>query len=144
MRARPPHFGGRYPTRYPEAQPEDQIITAISELSIDAQSYVLWLFVGFALVLPPYALWRDGRRVIPAAMQRFWLRSLIGGALQVLSYGIALWAMTLAPIAIVASLRETSVLFGTAIAVVALKEPLHAVRIVAAVLIVCGLVLLRL
>jgi drug/metabolite transporter (DMT)-like permease len=63
--------------------------------------------------------------------------------LQTLSYGIALWAMTLAPIAIVASLRETSVLFGAAIAVVILKEPLRAVRIAAALLIVGGLVLIR-
>ena len=51
--------------------------------------------------------------------------------------------MTLAPIAIVATLRETSVLFGAAIAVVMLKEPLRAARIVAALLIVCGLVLIR-
>ena len=52
--------------------------------------------------------------------------------------------MTLAPIAIVATLRETSVLFGAVIAVVVLKETLRATRIVAAVLIVCGLVLIRL
>jgi drug/metabolite transporter (DMT)-like permease len=84
-----------------------------------------------------------GRNLIPA-MQRFWLRGLAGGALQTLSYGIALWAMTLAPIAIVASLRETSVLFGAVIAVVILKEPLRAVRIAAALLIVAGLVLIRL
>ena len=87
--------------------------------------------------------WRDGRDVIPA-MQRVWLRGLAGGALQTLSYGIALWAMTLAPIAIVASLRETSVLFGAVIAVVVLKEPLRAARIGAALLIVCGLILIRL
>ncbi len=111
--------------------------------SLNSQGYVMWVFVGIALVLPPYALWRDGRDVIPA-MRRFWLRGFAGGALQVLSYGIALWAMTLAPIAIVASLRETSVLFGAVIAVAVLKEPLRAVRIAAAVLIVCGLVLLRL
>ena len=36
----------------------------------------------------------------------FWLRGLIGGMLSAVSYGIALWAMTLAPIAIVASLRD--------------------------------------
>ena len=84
-----------------------------------------------------------GRDVIPA-MRRFWLRGLAGGALQTLSYGIALWAMTLAPIAIVATLRETSVLFGAVIAVVVLKEPLRATRIGAALLILCGLVLLRL
>ena len=114
-----------------------------ARLSLNAQSYVMWLFVGIALVLPPYALWRDGRDVVPA-MQRFWLRGFAGGALQVLAYGIVLWAMTLAPIAIVASLRETSVLFGAAIAVVVLKEPLRAVRVAAALLIVCGLVLVRL
>jgi len=90
----------------------------------------------------PYALYRDGRDVIPA-MRRFWLRGFVGGALQVLSYGIAIWAMTAAPIAIVATLRETSVLFGAAIAVIVLKEPLRAARIVAACLIVCGLVMIR-
>lgn len=111
--------------------------------SRNPQSYVLWLLIGNALLLTPYALWRDGRDVIPA-MQRFWLRGLAGGALQTLSYGIALWAMTLAPIAIVASLRETSVLFGAVIAVVVLKEPLRAARIGAALLIVCGLILIRL
>lgn len=111
--------------------------------SLNPQSYVLWLLVGNALLLAPYALWRDGGKVLPV-MQRFWLRGLAGGALQALSYGIALWAMTLAPIAIVATLRETSVLFGTAIAVAVLKEPLRAVRIVAALLIVAGLVLIRL
>jgi drug/metabolite transporter (DMT)-like permease len=109
----------------------------------DPNAYSLWLFVGIALVMVPYALWRDGRDVIPA-MQRYWWRGFAGGALQVLSYGIALWAMTLAPIAIVATLRETSVLFGAVIAVVVLKEPLHAVRVGAAVLILCGLVLIRL
>ena len=111
--------------------------------SRNPQSYVLWLLIGNALLLAPYALWRDGLDVIPA-MQRFWLRGLAGGALQTLSYGIALWAMTLAPIAIVASLRETSVLFGAVIAVVVLKEPLRAARIGAALLIVCGLILIRL
>ena len=91
----------------------------------------------------PYALFRDGRDVIPA-MQRYWQRGLAGGALQFLSYGIAIWAMTAAPIAVVATLRETSVLFGAVIAVVVLKEPLRAVRIIAACLIVCGLILIRL
>ena len=111
--------------------------------SLNPQSYVLWLLVGNALLLVPYALWRDGRDVIPA-MQRFWLRGLAGGALQTVSYGIALWAMTLAPIAIVASLRETSVLFGAVIAVLVLKEPFRIARIAAALLIVAGLVLIRL
>ena len=111
--------------------------------SHNPQSYVLWLLIGSALLLVPYALWRD-RAGVQAAMRRFWLRGLAGGALQTLSYGIALWAMTLAPIAIVATLRETSVLFGAVIAVIVLKEPLRLTRVGAALLILCGLVLLRL
>jgi drug/metabolite transporter (DMT)-like permease len=114
-----------------------------ARLSANPNGYSVWLFVGIAVVMVPYALYRDGRDVIPA-MQRFWLRGFAGGALQVLSYGIAIWAMTVAPIAIVATLRETSVLFGAVIAVVVLKEPLRAVRVIAACLIVCGLVLIRL
>jgi drug/metabolite transporter (DMT)-like permease len=114
-----------------------------ARLSANPNAYSLWLFIGIAVVMLPYAIYRDGPEVIPA-MQRFWRRGLAGGALQLLSYGIAIWAMTLAPIAIVATLRETSVLFGAVIAVVVLKEPLRAARIVAACLIVCGLILIRL
>ena len=114
-----------------------------ARVSQNPQSYVLCLLVANAVVLVPYGLRRD-RKGVNVTVRRFWLRGLVGGALQALSYGIVLWAMTLAPIAIVAGLRETSVLFGAIIAVVALKEPLRASRIVAAVLIACGLVLIRL
>jgi hypothetical protein len=54
---------------------------------------------------------RRGVAVLPA-MVPYWKIGLGGGALAVISYTIALWAMTVAPIAIVAALRETSVLFG--------------------------------
>ena len=114
-----------------------------ARLSANPNAYSVWLFIGIAVVMLPYAIYRDGPDVIPA-MRRFWRRGFAGGALQLLSYGIAIWAMTAAPIAIVATLRETSVLFGAVIAVVVLKEPLRAARIVAACLIVCGLILIRL
>jgi drug/metabolite transporter (DMT)-like permease len=112
-------------------------------LSRNPPAYVLCLFLANVTALVPYALWRDRKSVMPA-LRRFWLRGLAGGALQVLSYGIALWAMTLAPIALVASLRETSVLFGVIIAVLVLKEPLRIARVAAAALIISGLVLIRL
>ena len=114
-----------------------------ARVSQNPQAYVLCLLVANAVVLVPYGLRRDWKGV-NATLRGFWLRGLAGGALQALSYGIALWAMTLAPIAIVASLRETSVLFGAIIAILVLKEPLRATRIAAAVLIACGLVLIRL
>jgi drug/metabolite transporter (DMT)-like permease len=111
--------------------------------SHNPQGYVLCLLIGNAFLLTPYALLRNRAGVV-AALQRFWRRGLAGGVLQTLAYGIALWAMTLAPIAVVASLRETSVLFGAILAVVLLKEQLRPARIGAALLILCGLVLIRL
>src|SRR5262245_31833085 len=106
-------------------------------------AYSATLFVGIAPVMLAYALARRGRKII-AEMSRFWGTGLAGGALQLGSYGIAIWAMTVAPIAIVAALRETSVLFGALIAVVVLGEKPRPVRIVAALAIVAGLVLIRL
>jgi drug/metabolite transporter (DMT)-like permease len=118
------------------------LFTAIAVCGYSVVAYSVWLFVGIALVIVPYALYRDGRDVIPA-MHLYWRRGLAGGALQFLSYGVAIWAMTMVPIAVVAALRETSVLFGAAIAVLVLKEPLRAVRIGAGCMIFCGLILIR-
>src|SRR5712692_7601254 len=114
-----------------------------ARLAGSANAYSVALFVGIGPVMAIYALARRGREVIPA-MGRHWGTGLGGGALQLGSYGIAIWAMTVAPIAIVAALRETSVLFGTLIAVVFLKEPMRTGRIVAALMIVSGLVSIRL
>jgi drug/metabolite transporter (DMT)-like permease len=114
-----------------------------ARLSGSANAYSAALFVGIGPVMALYALARSGMRAL-GDTSRLWLTGLAGGALQLGSYGIAIWAMTLAPIAIVAALRETSVLFGALIAVIVLKEPLRAGRLVAALLIVCGLVLVRL
>jgi drug/metabolite transporter (DMT)-like permease len=108
-----------------------------------ANAYSVALFVGIGPVMVIYALARRGREVIPA-MRRHWRLGLAGGTLQLGSYGIAIWAMTVAPIAIVAALRETSVLFGALIAIMFLKEPLRAGRVAAALMIVAGLTLIRL
>lgn len=108
-----------------------------------ANAYSATLFVGCGIVMTLYALLRRGPAIF-VEMAPAWRTGLFGGALQFFSYGIAIWAMTVAPIAIVAALRETSVLFGAAIAVVILKEPVRAPRIVAAILIVTGLVMIRL
>ena len=106
-------------------------------------AYSVMLFVGIGPIMVIYALASRGREVF-AAMGHHWGIGLAGGSLQLGSYGIAIWAMTVAPIAIVAALRESSVLFGAAIAVVILKEPLRAGRVAAALMIVAGLTLIRL
>jgi drug/metabolite transporter (DMT)-like permease len=114
-----------------------------ARLAGSANAYSAALFVGIGPVMAAYALIRGGISAL-GDTKRLWLTGLAGGALQLGSYGIAIWAMTLAPIAIVAALRETSVLFGALIAVIVLKEPLRPGRMAAAFLIVCGLVLVRL
>ena len=109
-----------------------------------AHVYTVWLFLLdglMMLTLRAAAAWRAGA---PASSRVSGREGLIGGALSLAAYWIAIWAMTVAPIALVAALRETSVLFAAAIAVVVLKEPLQRPRIIAAVMIVAGLVLIRL
>ena len=114
-----------------------------ARVSGNAHAYTAILFVGDGVVMAAYGFLRRGRAVA-AAVRRHWLSGLVGGTLSLVAYGIAIWAMTVAPIAIVAALRETSVLFGAAIAVLVLKEPLRAVRVAAALMIVSGLALIRL
>jgi drug/metabolite transporter (DMT)-like permease len=107
-----------------------------------AHAYTATLFVLDGLAMGLLAFARRGSS-LAVDMMRYWKGGLIGGTLSVVAYGIAIWAMTVAPIAVVAALRETSVLFGAAIAVVILREPLRATRIIAAVMIVTGLTLIR-
>jgi drug/metabolite transporter (DMT)-like permease len=114
-----------------------------ARISGNANAYTAALFVGDGLIMALFAMLRRGPGVF-VIMAPYWKSGFIGGALSLVAYGIAIWAMTVAPIAIVAALRETSVLFGALIAVVILKEPLRMVRVVAALLIVCGLTLIRL
>jgi len=109
----------------------------------NAHAYAVMLFVCDGLAMLVIALWRRGA-ALATGLAGHWRSAFAGGALSLAAYWIAIWAMTVAPIAMVAALRETSVLFGAAIAVIVLREPLRAGRIVAAVMIVAGLALIRL
>jgi drug/metabolite transporter (DMT)-like permease len=89
-----------------------------------------------------FVLWRRGLSGLAPAT-KFLGRGLAGGLMSLGSYWIAIWAMTVAPIALVAALRESSVLWAAVIAVVFLKEPVVPARAIAAAMILCGLVLIR-
>jgi len=71
-------------------------------------------------------------------------RGLTAGALSLVAYGAVLWAQTRAPLAEVAALRETSVIFAALIGTLFLKEPFGAWRVAAAVLVATGIVLISL
>ncbi|MCI4002819.1 EamA family transporter [Dickeya dianthicola] len=72
-----------------------------------------------------------------------WLTCSIAGFGSITSYALALWAMSHAPIMLVAALRESSILFGVLIARVFLNEKISSYAWMSSLFIVAGLVLYR-
>lgn len=68
----------------------------------------------------------------------------IASAISFGAYGASVWAMTVAPIAVVAALRETSILFAVLIGWLAFNERMSPNKLIAAGLIVAGVILTRL
>ena len=93
-----------------------------------APSYIVWefLLVGGGIGLL-FALWRGPVFVLAARAQ--WPLGLTAGALSIVTYGLAMWAFRLGATPRLAALREISILFGVAIAIVFLKERVTAGRI---------------
>lgn len=104
-----------------------------------AIGFAVWLTVGDGLLtfLVVY-LWK-GSGVLKVARQHL-ATGAIGGALQVGGYWIIVWALSIAPMAMVSGLRETSVLFAAIISTFVLKEGFGVWRFVSASLITLGLV----
>jgi drug/metabolite transporter (DMT)-like permease len=93
-----------------------------------------WLLV-LAIALRPHTVWSH--------LRRYWWRGAIGGLIANTGYGIAIYALVLGPMAHVATLRETSVLFGALMGTLLLGEPFGLRRVVAAAVIVSGLTLMN-
>jgi drug/metabolite transporter (DMT)-like permease len=104
----------------------------------NAWSYVAWLFALNALALV-FMLRAESLAALRARPGRL----AFGGACTLGSYGIALWAMTQAPVALVAAARETSVLFGAALAALVLHERFGPLRWIAVALTLGGIVAMR-
>ena len=106
-------------------------------------AYVCWLIFLEAI---PFLVWVWARQrdAAVAYVARSWRRGLSGGAASLAAYGIVLWAMTRAPVAAVAALRETSVLFAALIGAVFLKEGLGMRRLAGAASVVLGVAALKL
>jgi drug/metabolite transporter (DMT)-like permease len=109
----------------------------------DTVPYSLTLFVLDGIAMAALAWWRRGAAGF-RSMRPYVGHGFVAGTLSNLGYGIVIWAMSVAPVAPVAALRETSVLFAVLIAAIWLREPLPPVRLLASGLILVGVVLLRL
>jgi drug/metabolite transporter (DMT)-like permease len=106
------------------------------------ETYVVWLFTLDALPFSILVLALKKDQMIPYA-RRFWLRGVIGGGLSAAAYAIVLWAMSRAPVAAVAALRETSVIFAALIGAWLLKEGHIARRVVGAATVAAGVIALK-
>lgn len=113
-----------------------------ARLSGDPVAYVGWLFVASALLFPPVALAMGGRGLLRVG-PRVWGQGALAAATSYGAYAIAVWAMTLAPIALVSALRETSILFAVLIGWAAFGDRMDRGKAVSAGLIVAGVALTR-
>ena len=112
-------------------------------LSGNSVSYVCWVFFLNIFPILLFTLVRHGREYVRYARTR-WQYGLVGGFCSAIAYGLSVWAMARAPISLVASLRETSVIFGMLLAAFFLKEKLGPVRILSVLLVVAGTVCIKL
>ena len=117
------------------------LVAALRETSVLFAAAIAMIVLDGASMLA-YALVARGRAGI-AAMLPAWRPGAAAGAMSLGSYWIAIWAFTRAPLAMVAALRETSVLFAMLIALLWLKEKPPPRRWAAAALILAGVALMR-
>ncbi|HWE16776.1 MAG TPA: EamA family transporter, partial [Hyphomicrobiaceae bacterium] len=103
-----------------------------------AAAYTAWLFLLSGGAMSLFGLIRIGAPRLAAEFKGNWTIALGGAALSTAAYAIAIWAMTVAPIALVAALRETSVLFATLLSTLLLREPWLAARVAATVMVLGG------
>jgi drug/metabolite transporter (DMT)-like permease len=108
----------------------------------DPLTYVLWFFVAHGFAVSVTAPSIRGRTVLVEA-KRQWRLGILLGLLAITTYGSAMIAYRFGATAQLAALRETSVLFGTALAMIVLREHMNKRRWLAAAVIVAGAILLQ-
>ncbi len=114
-----------------------------ARVSGDAVAYVAWLFVMDALFFTPICVALKGRAVFTSDL-RIWGLNSVAAMASYGAYAVAVWAMTVAPIALVTALRETSILFAVLIGWLVFGDRMDRQKAVAAALIIGGVVLTRL
>ncbi|WP_043469588.1 EamA family transporter [Arthrobacter sp. Rue61a] len=114
-------------------------------VSGQSMAYISWLFLLQGLLIP-VVCWRmaKDRRTFPQRVARYWKPGFIGGLVSMLAYGIVVWAQSLAPLALVSALRETSVLLAGIIGAVFFKEKFSRLRGALTVVAVAGIAAIQL
>jgi drug/metabolite transporter (DMT)-like permease len=114
-----------------------------ARVSGDAVAYIAWVFVADGFLFPLTMVAMRGFAVVPR-QARDWGMGAIASAASYGAYSVSVWAMTVAPIALVAALRETSILFAVLIGWLVFHERLGHDKAIAIGVITTGVVLTRL
>jgi drug/metabolite transporter (DMT)-like permease len=104
--------------------------------------YMVWVTLFDAPPFLALCLFLRGNAVFEAT-RASWRRGIVAGVFSYAAFWTVIWALTLAPMAPVAALRETSILFAVLFGVVFLRESLNVLRLLAAGAVLTGAVLLR-
>jgi len=113
-----------------------------ARLSGNAFSYTGWMLLLTGALVFVAALALRGRLVVDHVIAH-WKKGMVGGGCTFASYSLALWAMTRVPIAPVAALRETSIVFSALLAAFVLKEHLTPLRCVSIAVVTIGAIVLK-
>lgn len=114
-----------------------------ARLSGDPVTYLGWVMLVAGIVFATVMFGLRGKSSIPTA-PRVWLMGSLGAVASYGAYAVVVWAMTQAPIALVAALRESSILFAVLIGWLVFQERMTPAKALSAVMIACGVLLMRL
>jgi drug/metabolite transporter (DMT)-like permease len=120
--------------------------TIIDGIGVRASGHaVAYAFWNFFLTGVPWLIWTGVRGRVDrwAELRRQLPAGIVGGACSLASYAIALWAMTRAPVAAVAAIRETSIVFGVALGVLVLHERVTWICALAVIAVTLGVYAIR-
>jgi drug/metabolite transporter (DMT)-like permease len=113
-----------------------------ARLSGNAFSYTGWMLLLTGVLFLLISLGLRGRPVAHHVLFQ-WKKWTLGGGFTFAAYSLALWAMTKAPIAPVAALRETSIIFSALLALVVLKERITTLQCVSIAVVTAGAVAIK-
>ena len=114
-----------------------------SRISANPLSYISWLFITTVPIFFLFIFIFKGLKIFKIE-RTTWKVGSVAGIFSFGSYWVAIWAMTQAPIPLVAALRETSILFAVLIGTIIFKDKTNTKKIIAAALILCGIIIVRL
>lgn len=108
----------------------------------NSMSYIIWLFLFESVPICTW-LWLRRRDAWIGYMKSRPAKVVAGGVASSMAYALVIYAMSLGAMALVSSIRETSVIFAAVIGTLFLKEPFGKQRIVAASFVALGVIVIR-